>query len=329
MTESRIFELILKNNTEITDYSFAKLNRDSVRVISSKFAEVIYETLKQKSKNSAIKRINILKFLNNLCVVNESHLHKESYSYHVNKIKCRYKKYDILEDIRSDLNGLNVDLRGEILKCSDRRNYKDRRKHLENIKKFDEEKINLHFKKPLLLTKKVSCCKTSKVLVQSLFGEEEIRNVDKKVIHDVEYRRKQIKFGYSVTNLQIKDFSEIVFIIFNELKSYGKLEMFECEFIEYTFNNCDKNKVVNFIILNFPFAYEKITIKLCKNILKCQNEQEINNFFTDLGDNKHYKLIQNICLENIELTYKIKSIIYELFCYSYCNENVLRFCNLF
>lgn len=61
MTESRIFEILLENN-EKRDYTYdyPKLQVDAANIAAEKFADIIYETVKQKSTASYLKRTNIL-----------------------------------------------------------------------------------------------------------------------------------------------------------------------------------------------------------------------------------------------------------------------------
>lgn len=61
MTENRIFEIILENNGNADyNYDFPKLQAESANAAAEKFTEIIYETLKQKSTASHLKRGNIL-----------------------------------------------------------------------------------------------------------------------------------------------------------------------------------------------------------------------------------------------------------------------------
>lgn len=54
MTESRIFDLLLKDDlNNPTDCTLAKLNKQHVDIISKKFTDVIYNSLKQNSQNNS------------------------------------------------------------------------------------------------------------------------------------------------------------------------------------------------------------------------------------------------------------------------------------
>lgn len=61
MTESRIFEILLENNrNEHYNYDYPKLQAEAADIAAEKFTDIMYETLKQKSTASHLKRGNVL-----------------------------------------------------------------------------------------------------------------------------------------------------------------------------------------------------------------------------------------------------------------------------
>ncbi|XP_019876961.2 uncharacterized protein LOC109604855 [Aethina tumida] len=331
MTESRIFDLLLKDDlNNPTDCTLAKLNKQHVDIISKKFTDVIYNSLKQNSQNNSNRGL-ILQYINNVCGTNEAHLHEESYSFALNKVLNQVKNDElqhILKQAQDELNGLKCnDLALQILKHNKRKNCPQIKKKIEFIKKWDQEQIDSHFKRHISIQRNSNYYETSAELVSSLLGQPKTDSVARDNIKDKDFRMEQIKRAYSILNLHNKP--ETLMGILDTLKQYKTLESFEIEFIYCLFNTSDRTKIIKYIIENFPFTYEKVVLRLCTKIIKCEDEQQVEDCFGAILKDASFTHLRNLCLENVELKCRIRCLIYELYSHSFCNKNLIQFCNLF
>lgn len=76
---------------------------------------------------------------------------------------------------------------------------------------------------------------------------------------------------------------------------------------------------------NFFFVLERLILKNAIFILKCNNKVEICHYLKE--DEQLQKLI-SICQRQLNIYFKIKQLIYELYCFSFCNENILSLCDI-
>lgn len=76
---------------------------------------------------------------------------------------------------------------------------------------------------------------------------------------------------------------------------------------------------------NFFFILEGNVLRHAIKILKFGHEFEVRHY---LEDNKEVKRLANICHERIEINFRIKQMLYELYCFSFCNVNILKLCNV-
>ncbi|KAJ8958412.1 hypothetical protein NQ318_002194 [Aromia moschata] len=203
MTEHRIFEILLKD-FKIEDYEFdyPRLQKTPARFIAQKFTDIIYDTLKQKSSVSNIKRGNTVKFINSLCEVKECHGKDENYDFYFATVK---KFYETAEDV--DLNKLCCEAYSDLSKyvpdnftdevvMFQRKKYSKQMgqvRKLEFVKMMDQEEISAKF--DMQVRKKFNYYETNETLIRNALG----RGLDFRLKNSslenesTDFREKQIK----------------------------------------------------------------------------------------------------------------------------------------
>lgn len=59
--------------------------------------------------------------------------------------------------------------------------------------------------------------------------------------------------------------------------------------------------------------------------MKFSQEFEVRHY---LEDNQDVRKLAIICHEQVEVNFRIKQMLYELYCFSFCNVNIMKFCNV-
>ncbi|KAJ8972448.1 hypothetical protein NQ314_000181 [Rhamnusium bicolor] len=256
MTETRIFEILLRNHkNEDYNFDYPKLQEEAVNIASKTFTDIIYNTLKQKSLASSIKRG-----------------------------KC-----------------------------------------LEVIKQMDQEKLDLKFN--IQVRRNFSYYETNETLIRNLLNDDK-QLENKPVINKIEtteFREKQVKLAYALINIKNKEDIYLIEKILIRMSRYAKLEEFEVNFLQYVFTLEDETIIpTDLIFEKFPFLLERLILKYSANILCLNEEIDVDLYFINLEDDKKIAKIRTLCKQNTLIHHKLRSLIYELYCYSFCNVNVLK-----
>ncbi|XP_018560941.1 uncharacterized protein LOC108903300 [Anoplophora glabripennis] len=335
MTEGRIFEILLENNkNEDYTYDYPKLQTEATNIAAEKFTEIIYETLKQKSTASQLKRANILKYIHTTCRVKQCHLDENSYECFLRILRKSLDSNEpedvsqLMRDVNYELeNDVPTDLADKVVDFYKRKDYKqkERIKKLEFINKMSQEKLDM--KLNMQIRRNFSYYETSENVIRNLIGRSQPLENKSSMLqtHTVEYREKQIKFCYALLNLRNSDLC-LIDTILHRLSTYKKLEEFEINFLLYLWST--EGEILNFASLvpeKFPLVLERLILKYATEILQLKEDSDVYQYFTDLKDNKKLAKVRKACAENVVLNKTMKSLIYELYCYSSCNKNVLNY----
>lgn len=78
---------------------------------------------------------------------------------------------------------------------------------------------------------------------------------------------------------------------------------------------------------NFFFILERIVLKHATHIIKLNDELEVQHYLKGLEENKEILKLKMDCRKRIDVYLRLKQVLYELYCFSFCNENVLKLCD--
>lgn len=87
--------------------------------------------------------------------------------------------------------------------------------------------------------------------------------------------------------------------------------------------------LMDVLLESFFFVLERIIIEHATSILQFTNENEVLLYMDALKKNREIIVLQKYCDKRRDIYLKLKKIIFELFCLSFCNENVLKLCTVF
>ncbi|XP_063924215.1 uncharacterized protein LOC135138221 [Zophobas morio] len=325
MTESKIFEILLQKQ-----YDFPKLHSEAAFTVANSFADVIYDTLKLKSSLPTAKRFSVLKFLKTLASSSDTHLSVNEHNYQTFIEACTHSENEndqhFLNDVSKELQEqLPGDLCSEVLEFYKRKNEKHQKniKRMELVKKFDQEALDkAHFSGRI--TRNISYYETSENVIKKLLHSEELPNIKISEVDstDLTYRTKQVKFAYSL--LYLKQWTPLKTVL-DRFVNYKTLTNYEINFLNYLNENVGSGgeHLREFVITNFMFVYEKSLIEMCTKIIQLEGDQVLDYFETLLID-KNYVIIKQLC-ENECFKHKMKTALFELYSYSFCNTNLLKF----
>jgi hypothetical protein len=330
MTEEKIFEILLSKH-----YDYPKLESEAATTIANSFADIIYDTLKLKSCLPINKRLGVLKFLKTLSSSSSDHVgvNEATYTTFILKLEDQFIE---INDFDNFLKQTSVELEGQLPRSLSSevqefyRRKKERHqkkiKRLELIKKYDQEALDkANFMSRI--TRNISYYETSENIIKSLVNEPVVCSASEGVdFANISYREKQTKFAYALIHLQQWTTLEKVLV---RLVKYENLSQFEINFLMYLNKSVsgDGETLRQFIVKHFMFVYEKIVIDFCTKLIQLEQE-EVVNFFETLLFNTEYVIIKEMCVDkNFEL--KLKQILYELYSYSFCNDNILKFIDFF
>ncbi|XP_044260795.1 uncharacterized protein LOC123008836 [Tribolium madens] len=316
MTEEKILELLLPKH-----YDYPKLESNAAETIAKSLTDIIYDTLTPKSTN---KRLNVLKLIKTFA----SHVDETNYTTFIDALEGQFDDTsdDFLNKVKSDLKGqLPKNLCEEVLQFYQRRNQKreERIKRLELIKKYDQETLN-NDNFLYRVTRSITHYETSENLVKQLLNnEQEDQNCHKLVdFNSLDYRGKQVQFAYGL--LYLKRWGTLRKVL-QRLKTYETLTDFEKTFLSYLNENGECLREI--LVKDFIFLYENIVLSLCTRIIQLHDAQ-IPQFFATLLCDKQYLILKSLCSNN-KFRLKLKNLLFELYGFSFCNVNLLKFIDLF
>ncbi|KAG5899579.1 hypothetical protein JTB14_022909 [Gonioctena quinquepunctata] len=303
MTENQIIQILLKEGRNSTNYfDYPKVQKEAVNIIAKNITDIIYESLKLKSSSSNSKRRDILKFLNSICEVREQHTNPTEFGKYLigeqKTIKCTKSAEveELIGNCKNELENQNhTSMCANVLKYYEKKNAMQKRKFkcIEFIKERDQVKMD------------------SKYNIHILDG----------------YREKQIKYAYALLNMDI-EVDSILEEILNRLSSYEELERYEQTFLQYMFamGGIFSENVMK-LLKPFFFVVEEIVLAFALELLNKENELDVCQYFVDLEGNERFLRLRNLCRSDDVIYLKLKTLIYELYCMSYCNKNILKLCD--
>lgn len=193
---------------------------------------------------------------------------------------------------------------------------------LDVIKKYDEEKLNCQVEKKFIYYA------TNEYTIKNLI-EDDIKSVPNTFNPD--FRLAQVKFAYALTySSELLEKNQILIHILHNISCYKNLVNQEINFLVYLWANLnERSDIFDILDKEFPFTYEKIILNYCTEIIQLNNEIEVNEYFENMLNRSSFKSLSYFCATNKLFCDKIKNLINEIYFYSYCNVNLLKFLNLF
>lgn len=174
----------------------------------------------------------------------------------------------------------------------------------------------------------MSFYETSENLVKKLLdnGQNGLINVKVENCNSLDYREKQIRFAYGLVNLKQW---ETLKKVLERLKQYEKLLNFEKKFLGYVSQNlyAENEFLSEIFVKDFIFVFEIIILDICTQIIQLEEEQ-VTEFLENLICDKKYLTVENLCRNEV-IKLKFRNLVFELYNFSFCNRNLLKFVNLF
>lgn len=82
--------------------------------------------------------------------------------------------------------------------------------------------------------------------------------------------------------------------------------------------------MADILVNNFFFISERIVLKHATNILRLTSDFEVQHYLDDLEHNKEILRLKIDCQKRLDVHLNLKQVISELYCFSFCNVNVLK-----
>lgn len=200
----------------------------------------------------------------------------------------------------------------------------------DKINTYDQKQLNkLDF--DCTEKKHISNYETSDALIKKLFKnsnkQQNAANKNTIDIKSMEYREKLIKYAYGLIHL--KEWSKIEVII-KKYIDFNNLNSFEINFFLHLNNQTDSTQVElnNLLINNCMFVFEKILIEKCTDLIKITENSEVLKYLENILFDKSLSKIKQVMSKNTLFKLKIRRLFFELYTFSFCNKNVLKFHDL-
>ncbi|XP_023016696.2 uncharacterized protein isoform X1 [Leptinotarsa decemlineata] len=335
MTEMQIFKILLKEGGNNKTFDYPKQQKDSADIIAKNLTNIIYDSLKQKSSASNIKRRNVLKFLNIISEVKEQHSSADDWIQTcLSKIRKTFENVEVCKL----LNECNDEFRSfssntfpdNMIKYHEMKNIKrkKKKKYLDFIKERDQLRLNSKY--DIQVVKKISHYEVNENLIKSFAQQTDKTSkiVNTSFPQQTDDREKQIKLAYALLNVENRADGILEGILFR-LASYTVLTNYEQTFLQNLFDTgyCLDTKIAPFMDLFF-FVLEKIILEHATNLVCKENELDVCQYYVNLEGDYKFLRLREICRKNDTVGLKLKTLIYELYCMSCCNENVLKLIDL-
>ncbi|KAL3272095.1 hypothetical protein HHI36_022557 [Cryptolaemus montrouzieri] len=352
MTQQAIFEYLLQNNSFSSsnkDLIYPSLIPEAAEGVSEKIAGIFYDSLKVKSIASSHRRTNLLKFLQNLISVNNEHhfLSDKNYSCALNHLKSNYEKKDeFIEQLKKcedEVKCRRLKLYEKIVDTQKKKYIRQKEINAQKVNKLRDKKLwenlnNLGFTCNIIQNRSL-VYEPNESNIRKIFQTEQPETDDdlesKTVLQTTnispEYRLKQIKFGYAVMNVGSDgEIEESLHVVLDNLSSYEELHSYEKDFLKYIFKNLGKYRFLQKDFCdNFFFILENDVMEMCTRLIELEENNQIQSFFHDIKQEDGFSHLKTICGRNPHLSAKIKNVFYVLYCYSFCNVNILNLLKLF
>ncbi|KAF7267394.1 hypothetical protein GWI33_019398 [Rhynchophorus ferrugineus] len=274
--ENSILNLL---STSENNYEFPNMQSEATDLISINLSNIIYDTLKQKTLTSSTKRLNVLKFLNNISCLSEYHNCENFHQIYLDIYKeCKIKNIKIcnlIQDCQEEIINNKNDIYNDIQQFYEFKNMKRKIKinKLEFIKLKDQEILNLL---NIKASKNFFSYEINKHTIIELFKNCN-KLTDINVRYSQTYREKQIQFCYSLVNMNLKANYSILKHIMKLILEYKELQRFELEFLIYIWNLQDKHSedFLNFLMKDFFFILEKDIINISTDLIAFEHYSEL------------------------------------------------------
>ncbi|XP_066251498.1 uncharacterized protein [Euwallacea similis] len=316
-------------NGSAGDYSYPMLQTRALESIASNVTEAVYTSLGENSTLSSTRRCNLLKFVNNICQTPTFYLTQGSTKIYLNQHKKEFcdtllpNIKVLIQLIQKEMDQLPLDTHSQVSSFYKRRNKcrKSNARKLEYIKQMDKERLH---NDQIHLQRNISHYETCQNLIDHLIVCGNVHSNIGSRIDSKESRKKQIGFCYAVMNVNNGECDKaIIDHILEKLLTYKELEFYEVKFLEDLW--LYEDYFTSSIVAKFPWIVEKIIISCCAEIVKLRDSSQVSEYYASLDMNKAILKVRKECTENLELFLKLKNLIFELFIFSYCNENVYNF----
>ncbi|CAH1111927.1 unnamed protein product [Psylliodes chrysocephalus] len=332
MTEAGVLNILLKNEeTKGYHFDYPKQQSETVKVVARNLTDIIYESYKRKSCASTSKRYQVLKFINTVCKIPDQHEYEDYMKCGVKQVKDYFPNIEneavtiLAKEIALDLRKYdNIQEKFSRHYSMKHAREKEKQKQIDFINEKKQEKLN---KKYQLVAKRKYTFEPNENLINKILGIDHLgtsldSNIIKKEIKSVEDRDTQIKFAYAMLNTGQID---ILTRIFDRISKYKVLIKTERNFLQYIWSTQNDN------ILNlgehidiFYFLLEETLLKHAMKLLEAEDNQEVCKYFMNLENDCDIIKIRKICKNDYNCYLKLKTLLFELYCISYCNENVMK-----
>ncbi|XP_066153579.1 uncharacterized protein [Euwallacea fornicatus] len=328
--KNQILNLLAADKGESTgDYPYPMLQKKALESIAYNVTEAVYTSLEENSKLSSTRRCNLLKFVNNICQTPTFYLTQGGTKIYLNQHKKEFCDeavptiQPLIQLIHNEIDELPLDIHSQVSSFYKRRNKcrKNKARTLNYIKQIDKERLH---NDQMHLQRNISHYETCQSLIDHLIvcGSEHSHIGSR--IDSKEFRKKQVGFCYAVINVNNGECDKaIIDHMLEKLLTYKELELYELEFLEDLW--LYEDYYTSSIVTKFPWIVEKIIISCCAEIIKLTDGSQVSEYYASLDKNKALLKVRKECTANLELFLKLKNLIFELFVFSYCNENVYKF----
>ncbi|XP_028131099.1 uncharacterized protein LOC114326837 [Diabrotica virgifera virgifera] len=328
MTEAGVFQILLKNEKpEGFNVNYAKHEPEVAKIIAKNLTDIIYQSYKRNSCDSRSKRQQILGFINNLCVIPEQHNYDDYMSCalkQLNKNFISIKEADFNSNIASDLEAYTRNIFEKGVQEYYLKKVKLKEKKLKAIDTINKRNLeNLHKKYHLEVPKKYFF-EHNETLIKKLLGSRNTSLTES--VYDVKStcdRDKLVKLAYSMVNTKEYD---MLNKILSQMLDFSDLNNAEKYLLQYIWSQ-DYESIHLYIqgyIDLFHFISEQTLIKNATHLIELSDEQDVHQYLSELENDNDIIKLRMICQKDHVYYLKLKSLLYELYCISFCNENVLK-----
>ncbi|XP_056639984.1 uncharacterized protein LOC130447278 [Diorhabda sublineata] len=329
MTETEIFQILLKGEIDI---DFPKQRSEAINVIAEKLTDIIYESYQNGSNNSTTNnRIKTLKFINKICQIRLHHSYENYMKCSLKEIK---KSFDTVES--EVMINFNKNIADDLKKYRDNVFYKNVDEYytrkIEKEKAYarkrgmiDEDMREKLGKKYHMQVRKKYSFGTNKKHLKKLLESESCDN--QKNEEDVCDSDKIVKLGYTMLNLGKMDILERIIQWISYVDKFNESER---KFLRYIWTSqiCSVDIFIEKNLDIFYFIIEETLLKCTTHLLGLEQEEDIRRYLSELENECSFRRIKKICGVHLNCQLKLRTLLYELYCMSFCNANVLKLCEL-
>ncbi|CAG9830753.1 unnamed protein product [Diabrotica balteata] len=330
MTETGVFQILLKNEKPEGfngNVSYSKHQPEAAKIIAKNLTEIIYQSYKRNSCDSRSKRQQILGFINNLCVIPEQHNYDDYMTCalkQLNKNFISIKDADLKNNIASDLKAYTSNIFENSVQQYYLKKVKLKEKKLKAIDNINKRNLESLDKKYHLEVPKKYFFEHNETLIKKLLGSGNTSLTES--VYDVKstyHRDKLVKLAYSMINTKQYDMLNKILSSMLDVSDLNKAEKSLLRYI-WSQDYESTHLYIQEYIDMFHFISEQTLIKKATHLIELSDEQDVHQYLSDLENDADIIKLRKICQKDHIYYLKLKSLLYELYCISFCNENVLR-----